>query len=137
MIKVKLLPGGMIPTKAHDDDAGFDLYTPDYLDIQPGCRVMVDLKACFEIPTGYFGKIEDRSSLARRGVHSSGGVIDAGYRNSVSVLLRNDSKDVERFNPGDRIAQMLILPVPPFKIEQVTELSESIRGVKGFGSSGR
>ena len=81
--------------------------------------------------------IADRSSLASRGLKTAGGVIDAGYRGEVQVVLWNLSREAITLRPGDRIAQMLLLPVGLAAVREVSELSDSSRGAGGFGSSGR
>jgi len=127
----------VVPTKAHEDDAGWDLYTPEYVRLIPGESYLLGIGVCFEIPLGWFGKIEGRSSVAKKGGSTAGGVIDAGYRGEVSVLIYNFGKNLLEFNVGDRIAQLLILPVPQVKMVLNQSLSDTIRGAKGFGSSGK
>jgi len=129
-------PQAKIPTKAHNTDAGWDLYSPINALLYPGESRMVNMQICFEIPAGWFGKIEDRSSFAKKGIFTAGGVIDSGYRGEVSVLIRNDGPERLDISIGMRIAQLLILPVPSIQMVESEELSDSLRGEKGFGSSG-
>src|SRR6185295_3942980 len=101
-------PKAKVPTKAHHTDAGWDLYSPIAFLLYPNESRMVSMQVCFEIPAGWFGKIEDRSSFAKQGIFTAGGVIDAGYRGEVSVLIRNDGSQRLEVTEGMRIAQMLI-----------------------------
>lgn len=129
-------PIAKIPTKAHHSDAGWDMYSPINFLLYPGESRMIPMQVCFEIPAGWFGKIEDRSSLAKKGIFTAGGVIDSGYRGEVSVLIRNDGSERLDVTPGMRIAQLLVLPVPSIEMVESEELGDSLRGEKGFGSSG-
>lgn len=125
-----------MPTYAHDGDAGADLAAPyDFtIEIYEPCKVALGIAV--EIPSGYFGLISDRSSMAKKGVVVSGGVIDSGYRGEISVLLRNTTDTTQKFKRGDRVAQLLILPCPQVRYEGVDELTSTTRGHGGFGSSG-
>ena len=141
-IKVKRLGNtAKFPVRAHDDDAGWDLYsnTPDFI-IHPGEGACINTGIAIDIPSGYFGLIRDRSGLASLGIFVAGGVIDSGYRGEVRVVVHRKDECgpidmvIER---GDRIAQLLILPVPEVKWVEVDELDETDRGTNGFGSTGR
>ena len=137
-IKVQVLkPEAKIPAYAHSGDAGFDLYTIDFVEIQPGERKKIPLGLAFEIPDGYVGLVWDKSGLADRfGIHGLAGVIDCGYRGEVSVMLLNAGKEMASFEPGMKIAQMLIQKVEQVQFEEVKELSNTTRGVGGWGSTG-
>jgi len=130
-----------LPTRTHEGDAGLDLYTSQAAHIGPGERWQVSTGVAVEIPEGHAGLVLPRSGLAvRNGISlvNAPGLIDAGYRGEIKVLLlNNDPADVFRIEPGDRIAQLVITPVLIADPVQVEELSGSERGEAGFGSSGR
>jgi dUTP pyrophosphatase len=91
-----------------------------------------------EIPPGYFGLLRPRSSICKTGyLFASSGIIDSGYRGEIGVPLRWMGNGVDTYRVGDRIAQLVILPLPAVSFVQVDKLSESVRGEGGFGSSGR
>jgi dUTP pyrophosphatase len=138
VLRVKLVdPGAQIPTRAHADDAGLDLYAAEEIWISPGQGKTTRTGVAFEIPVGHVGLVCDRSSMAKRGLKTLGGVIDAGYRGEVHIVLWNLSAESVHLKPGERIAQLLLLPVITLRIVQVAELSATARGTKGFGSTGR
>ena len=89
-----------------------------------------------EIPAGFVGLIRDRSSMGKRGITTLAGVVDAGYRGEVLVMLHNLNEESIEFEAGSKIAQMLILPVSTAPVVEVEELADSDRGERGFGSSG-
>ena len=89
------------------------------------------------IPEGHVGLVADRSSLARRGLKTAGGVIDAGYRGELAVVVRNLAPEAIELAPGDRIAQLLIIPIATPAPVEVESLGETARGTGGFGSTGR
>ncbi len=99
--------------------------------------VAVSTQIAVEIPEGYYGQIADRSSMGKRGIKVFGGVIDSGYRGELVVCLGNLSTTDHTIEHGDKIAQLLLLPVATPQVEEVDELSDSERGERGFGSSGR
>lgn len=131
-----------IPTKAHTVDAGFDLYcsikdtfgTSIFLWPEDG-PVIIPTNISMQIPEGYFGLICDRSSFGSKGIKVFGGVIDSGYLGDIKVCLCNVGNEGFRISHGDRIAQLLILPVPNVHFIEVDSLGETDRGDKGFGSS--
>ena len=126
-----------LPTRAHPGDAGLDLYALETFTVEPGAGLRARTGVALEIDPGWVGMIADRSSLASRGLKTAGGIIDAGYRGEVQVVLWNLSCEAITLRPGDRIAQMLLLPVGLAAVREVSELSDSSRGAGGFGSSGR
>jgi len=138
----KLCEGAILPRKAHADDAGIDLFaciqSPSKQVVIPShSRAVIGTGIAMEIPKGWFGLIKDRSGLAAKyGLHVLAGVVDAGYRGEVKVVLYNTSNEPFVVKHGMKIAQMLILPVPEIKIEEVEELTDSERGENGFGSTG-
>lgn len=133
----KLDPSAKAPTRAHPDDAGLDLYAVKDAELRPGASAMVPTGVSVEVPDGHVGLILDRSSMAKLGLKTAGGVIDAGYRGEVGVILWNISGKVHRLSAGDRIAQLLIIPIAVPAVEEAEALSETQRGAKGFGSTGR
>lgn len=138
-LKIKRLrPDITLPSYAHPGDAGMDLYVPDQLTIAPGKRLSIPLGLSVEIPDGYVILFFDKSGLSHKhGLKSFGGVIDSGYRGELKVGIMNLSDIPYTFNTGDKIIQMLIMPVMHAHISEVDELSDSQRGERGFGSSGK
>ena len=136
----KLKPEATLPTRAHDGDAGLDLYACEAAHVGPGERWSVGTGIAVEIPEGHAGLVLPRSGLAREhgiALVNSPGLIDAGYRGEVSVLLLNtDPAETFRVSAGDRIAQLVLTPI---LIASPVEsaLADSARGDGGFGSSGR
>jgi dUTP pyrophosphatase len=129
------------PTQAHDGDAGYDLRAAEAVTIAPGERASVGTGIAVAIPEGQAGLVLPRSGLAaRHGISlvNAPGLIDSGYRGELRVLLLNTDR-VEPFSvePGDRIAQLVLVRVETEQLEEVAELDETARGVGGFGSTGR
>lgn len=153
IVKVKRLhPEAPLPVQAYPGDAGFDLHAwwgpdvheGDRIDIPPLATVVIPTGIALEFPIGWRAILKDRSSMAARGLFIGGGVIDAGYRGEILVVLTNMHRpyDSDREHPpsiykGDRIAQVLFERCPIVELEEVEELSPSPRGEKGFGSSGK
>jgi dUTP pyrophosphatase len=133
--------GARLPTRAHEGDAGLDLYASEAATIEPGARASVGTGVAVEIPPGHAGLVLPRSGLAARhgiALVNAPGLIDAGYRGEIRVLLLN-TDPAERFvvGPGDRIAQLLITPFAEVEPAAGEQLAETARGDGGFGSSGR
>jgi dUTP pyrophosphatase len=126
-----------IPTRAHHDDAGIDLYACGTHTVEPGRTEMIPIGVAFEIEFGCVGLIWDKSSIGSKGLKTLGGVIDAGYRGEVSVMVHNLSQRAYTFEHGHKVAQMLIQKVEFPEIIEVTQLAESVRGEGGFGSTGK
>ena len=137
----RLNENAVLPTRAHDGDAGLDLYACESAHIGPGERWSIGTGVAVEIPDGHAGLVLPRSGLAKKNgitLVNSPGLIDAGYRGEIRVLLLNtDPADVFRVAPGDRIAQLVITPVVLADPVEREALAESARGEGGFGSSGR
>jgi dUTP pyrophosphatase len=137
----KLKEGAILPSRAHEGDAGLDLYACEAAHLGPGERWSVGTGIAVEIPDGHAGLVLPRSGLAREhgiSLVNSPGLIDSGYRGEVRVLLLNtDPAEVFRIEPGDRIAQLLITPIALPTPVEAEALAESARGEGGFGSSGR
>lgn len=137
----RLKEGATLPSRAHEGDAGLDLYACEPAHIGPGERWSVGTGVAVEIPAGHAGLVLPRSGLAREhgiALVNSPGLIDSGYRGEVRVLLLNtDPAEIFRVEPGDRIAQLVLTPVAVAEPVEVESLSESARGDGGFGSTGR
>lgn len=137
----KLNDEAVLPARAHEGDAGLDLYACEAAHIGPGERWSVGTGVAMEIPEGHAGLVLPRSGLAKKhgiALVNSPGLIDSGYRGEVRVLLLNtDPAETFRVEPGDRIAQLVIAPIALAEPFEAEVLAESARGGDGFGSSGR
>ena len=140
-VKIKLLNElAVMPTKAHATDAGFDLTATSKILDEYG-RIVYGTGIALEIPEGYVGLVFPRSSIAKYGVALSNcvGVIDAGYRGEVMAkfrpLLGFGETILPSYKIGEKIAQLIIMPIPNIELEQSEELSDSERGANGYGSS--
>ena len=138
---LKLKEEATLPSRAHAGDAGLDLYACEAAHIGPGERWGVGTGVGVEIPAGHAGLVLPRSGLARdHGIAlvNAPGLIDSGYRGELRVLLLNtDPAETFRVEPGDRIAQLVLTPIATPEPVEAAELTESVRGRGGFGSSGR
>ena len=136
-----LKEGALLPTRAHEGDAGLDLYACESAHIGPGERWGVGTGVGVEIPADHAGLVLPRSGLARdHGIAlvNSPGLIDSGYRGELRVLLLNtDPAETFRVQAGDRIAQLVLVPIALASPVAVEALAESAWGGGGFGSSGR
>jgi dUTP pyrophosphatase len=135
----RLHDGAMLPARAYAGDAGLDLAACERVELGPGERAVVGTGLAVAIPDGHAGFVQPRSGLAARhgiAVLNSPGLVDAGYRGELRVVLLNTDR-AERFvvEPGMRIAQLVVLPVALPEPREVAELPDSERGEKGFGSS--
>ncbi len=127
----------VLPTRAHPDDAGLDLYNLEDFLLEPGQGKAVKTGIALAVPQGHVGLVADRSSLGKRGLKTAGGVIDAGYRGEIHIVLWNISGEVFELKRGERLAQLLLIPISTPAVQEVTSLDETARGAKGFGSSGK
>jgi dUTP pyrophosphatase len=138
---LRLKEEAVLPTRAHPGDAGLDLYACEAAHIGPGERWSVGTGVGVEIPEGHAGLVLPRSGLARdHGIAlvNAPGLIDSGYRGELRVLLLNtDPAETFRVEAGDRIAQLVLTPIATPEPVEAAELTESVRGRAGFGSSGR
>lgn len=129
----------MVPERAYPGDAGLDLSSCERVELRPGERAVVPTGLAVAIPEGYAGFVLPRSGLAAKhgiGKVNSPGLIDSGYRGEIRVVLLNtDPRAAFVVEPGMRIAQLVILPIPELELVEVDELPASERGVRGFGSS--
>jgi dUTP pyrophosphatase len=130
----------LLPTRAHDADAGLDLYAAESATIEPGARASIGTGIAVEIPTRHAGLVLPRSGLAlNHGISlvNAPGLIDSGYRGELCVLLLNTDRERSfEVAAGDRIAQLVIVRVERLPVEEREELEISVRGEQGFGSSG-
>ncbi len=137
----RLDPRAVLPTRAHEGDAGLDLYALEPCLLEPGQRAMVRTGIAVEIPAGYAGLVMPRSGLAARhgiALVNAPGLIDAGYRGELKVLLLNTDRTSScELAAGDRIAQLVLTPVETPAVVEVSELSDSTRAAGGFGSTGK
>ncbi|WP_435415135.1 dUTP diphosphatase [Ruicaihuangia caeni] len=135
-----LFKGSHMPEYAHPGDAGADLISTERLVLAPGQRALVPTGLSIALPEGFAAFVVPRSGLAARHgitVVNSPGTVDAGYRGEIKVtLLNTDSSVPYTVEPGDRIAQLIVMPVPRVRFVGVDELPESVRGAGGFGSTG-
>lgn len=134
---LRLSPETTLPTRAHPDDAGLDLYALEDFTIEPQTGKAVRTGIALAIPPGHVGLVADRSSMAKRGFKTAGGIVDAGYRGEVHIILWNLSREALAVRHGERIAQLMVVPIRTPAVEEVTSLEETARGTKGFGSSGK
>jgi dUTP pyrophosphatase len=140
-LPVRLLePGAALPSRANEGDAGLDLAAAEPALLGPGERASIGTGIAVAIPPGHGGLVLPRSGLAlRHGISmvNAPGLIDSGYRGEIRVLLLNtDREHAFEIEPGDRIAQLLVVPFAPAAPFEAATLSESERGAGGFGSSG-
>ena len=139
-LRVQRLHGSAaLPVRSSPSAAGYDLVAAmdDAIEIGPGEIVMAPTGLSLEIPEGYFGLVKDRSSVALRGLRTAAGVIDSDYRGEVKVVLHNVTNGSLRVEPGERIAQMIVLAHAVWDVVEVEELGHTERGEGGFGSTGR
>ncbi len=137
----KLRSGAILPTYGSEESAGADLYAclDEPLTVAPGQTVWVPTGLAMELPAGYAGLVYARSGMAcKRGLAPANkvGVIDSDYRGEFIVALHNHSSEPRIVTHGDRIAQLMVVPVLHPVYEEAEELSETIRGAGGFGSTG-
>jgi dUTP pyrophosphatase len=135
----RLRDDAIVPERAYAGDAGLDLSAYERVELGPGERALVGTGLAVAIPEGYAGFVQPRSGLAARHgltVVNSPGLVDSGYRGELRVVLLNtDITEPFVVEPGMRIAQLVVLPIPEFELVEVSELPSSERGVRGFGSS--
>ena len=136
---LRLREDAVVPQRAYEHDAGLDLAACERVELAPGARAMVPTGLAVAIPEGYAGFVLPRSGLAARHgitIVNTPGLVDSGYRGELQVVLLNtDEREGFVVEPGMRIAQLVIVPVPGVDPVEVEELPASERGVRGFGSS--
>jgi dUTP pyrophosphatase len=135
----KLREDAVVPLRAYTGDAGLDLAACERVELGPGERATVGTGLAVAIPGGYAGYVQPRSGLAARNgitIVNSPGLVDSGYRGELRIVLLNTDAHVPFVvEPGMRIAQLVIVPIPDVEPVEVDDLPESERGVRGFGSS--
>ena len=134
----KLRANAKLPQKAHAGDLGYDLFSVEGPAVYPDQTVVVKTGIAIQFPEGYGGFIKDRSSVAtKRGLFTVAGVIDNGYVGEICVALHNGSTELVHITPGEKIAQLVLIPTVNFEVTEVDEvISADERGVGGFGSTG-
>lgn len=138
-MKVKRLSeNAILPQKAHAGDLGYDLFTNEGVAVFPHETKIIKTGIAIQFPEGYGGFIKDRSSVAtKRGLHTVAGVIDNGYIGEICVALHNGTESLVHIRPGEKIAQLVLLPTVNFEVTEVDEvISADQRGEGGFGSTG-
>lgn len=137
-VKIKKLHAdAKIPSYGTEHAAGFDVYSVEDHEFQPGETYAVETGLAFEIPIGKVLMIWDRSGMGFKGIHRFGGVIDSDYRGVLKIILCNHTKSNYKISKGDRIAQGVIQDYYRANFEEVYELSETSRGEGRFGSTGK
>ncbi|WKZ31895.1 MAG: dUTP diphosphatase [Thermodesulfobacteriota bacterium] len=141
-VRIRLLSASAkAPCKSHDGDAGWDLFASEEATIPPGGTMIIKTGIAMQIPHGWYGQIKSRSGLGAKGLIVTAGVVDSSYRGEIGVVAINGNSAPDgpafAFRPGDKVAQMVFLPVPQVAIELAEDLSTSTRGENGFGSTGR
>ena len=136
-MKVVLDEGAFMPTRAHENDAGLDLYSPICVTIAPGDSAIIDTGVHVEIPVDHVGLILSKSGLMVNHDLTSDGVIDSGFCGSIHVKLFNHGKWHYAVHRGDKITQLVITPIIRPTLERVDRLNDTERGSNGFGSTGR
>ena len=135
----KLRDDAVVPTRAYAGDAGLDLAACERVELAPGERALVGTGLAIAIPGGYAGYVQPRSGLAAKHgitIVNTPGLVDSGYRGELKVILLNtDARESFVIEPGMRIAQLVVLPIPEVGPVETDDLPSSERGERGFGSS--
>lgn len=136
-MKIKLDAGAYMPVRAHKDDAGLDLLSPIRIVLHPNSWESIDTGVHVEIPKGYVGMITSKSGLMAKEGITSRGTIDSGYTGSIKAVLFNHCQKTYIVEKGQKITQLVIMPIITPELEVVDSLEETERGSNGFGSTGR
>ena len=136
-MKVKLDKCAYAPVRTYNQDAGADLFTPYRFILRANSRKVIDTGVHFEIPAGYVGMVKSKSGLMTNEGIVTDGTVDSGYTSSVRICLFNHSGKHRVFEKGEKIAQIVFLPIITPEFEQVEEITGGERGDGGFGSTGR
>jgi len=137
-IKIKKLKDeAKMPNYAHPGDVGMDMYAMETVTIKPMEHHRFFHGFAMEFPVGYVAIVKDKSSISKAGLHTMGGVFDAGYRGEYNTHLVNLSSEPYTVEEGDKVSQLVIVPVVIAELEEVDDLGESSRGEGAFGSTGR
>jgi dUTP pyrophosphatase len=136
-LRVKRIhPEAKLPVYGHPGDAGLDLFSVADRDLAPGEVFAVPTGIQIAVPAGHVGLVWDKSGLSLKGIHRLAGVIDAGYRGEVQVVLINLGRDAFTLRKGMKIAQLLVQPVSAVEVLESKSLDDTSRGQGGFGSTG-
>lgn len=135
-MRVKLDDGAYLPERAHPEDAGLDLRAMTGGWVHPGEHIVFDTGVHVQIPLGHVGLVTSKSGLMAKGI-TCRGTIDSGYTGSIRAVLFNHGSEGYKVKWGDKICQLVILPISLETVELVDELDETERGAGGFGSTGR
>ncbi len=136
-MKIVIDPGAYLPERAHDLDAGYNLRSPARAYVPPYSSAIIDAGVHVEIPEGYVGMLKSKSGLNVKHDITSEGVIDSGYTGSICVKLYNHGQNAYEVNRGDKISQLVIMPIFTPALEIVSHLDSTERGDGGFGSTGK
>lgn len=136
-IGIKLDEGAKMPEKAYDVDAGFDLKTPHEFTVKAGESAIVMTGVHMVIPKGYCGLLVSKSGLNTKHDIKTTGLVDALYTGEIVVKVQNHGENDYHFNKGDKVSQIIILPVPEVTLTMIDELPDTERGTGGFGSTGK
>jgi dUTP pyrophosphatase len=136
-LRVKLDQGAYLPQRAHDTDAGLDLRTPVDAYVRAGGSTVIDTGVHIQLPPGTVGMLKSKSGLNVKDGIVSEGVIDEGYTGTILVKLYNHGTEAKQFSRGDKITQLVVLPVLYVRVEQAEEIQGGPRGGNGYGSTGR
>ncbi len=133
----KLKPDAKLPTYHHPGDVGMDMYAMEQITIPPGGHGRFWHGFALEFPEGYAAVVMDKGSISKAGLKTMGGVYDAGYRGEYNTHLVNLSDQDYTIEIGDKVSQLVIVPIVIAELEEVAELSDSARGEGRFGSTGK
>ncbi len=138
-VKIKRMhKDAVLPAYAHPGDVGLDMFSLEDYSLKSGERRIFPVGFALEFPKGYAAIVKDKGSLPKNGgIHTMGGVFDAGYRGEYNVNLINLGEKAYKIEKGHKIAQLVIIPVAVAKLKEVKELSETSRGAGRFGSTGK
>lgn len=137
-LQIKRLVDVSFPTRAHDTDAGIDLYIPIDTQVRSKSINHIKLGIAIVLPPNHVGIIQGKSGLASKfGLFTIGNIIDEGYTGEISVTVVNEGYDYYSFHKGDKVCQLLVMPVSYPTIVETNQLPETSRGESGFGSSGK
>ena len=136
-MKIKLDDGAILPTRAHETDAGLDIYSPVRRVIHPRTREVIDTGVHIELPHGTVGFLKSKSGLMCKHGLVSEGVVDEGYTGSIAVCMFNHTDEMYIVEKGDKISQLVVQPCMYVTVEPVDEISGGTRASSGFGSTGR
>ena len=136
-MRIKLDNGAYKPTRAHTTDASLDLYSPTRTSVAPFGSTIIDTGVHVELPPGTVGLIKSKSGLMTKHGITSDGTIDEDYRGSIRIMLFNHSRELYIVEKGDKISQLVVIPIYRPDVELVEHLTDTERGESGFGSSGR